>query len=125
MSLLKFVQFDMLYTEDFYAATVGFEESEDFNDVFSISGFEGSNFIEGTSSVFVYVVFLALISGLYLSFLALASYFNCCLCLVKRLPRISFNIYITRFLMESYLEFGINGAINLLAINNDTSLATV
>ena len=103
---------------------MGFEESEDFNDVFSISGFEGSNFIEGTSSVFVYIVVLLLLAAIYSSFIWLTKQINCCLCVVKRLPAISYNIFVTRFLMESYLELGINGAINTLAISDGISLGS-
>ena len=55
--ILKLSNFDVFQTDYLYLVIFGFGETPYFDQVFSDSGFEGSNFVVGIGPIFIMVVF--------------------------------------------------------------------
>ena len=54
--ILKLANFEVYPTDSLYNFLFGFTETESFDQIFAEAGIRGSNFIEGTGTLFISVV---------------------------------------------------------------------
>ena len=117
--VLKLSNFDVFQTDWLFEKMFGFGESENFDQIFHDSGFEGSNFIVGIGPIFVIVV-------LFLAWLPLQMVMKCMIKKCKVKPRCGMSylvkhgdrrFQVTTFTMESILEIGISACITVIVVN--------